>query len=262
MPRMPPPATESARRRVRRRDQRAAQRATRFAGLAVLGCVFVVTLALTAFGSSRPAAVRSVPAPAQRLLPTGPPGPVVVASQGDLRLQLPIARSRVTAIGYHGSGNGALALQPLGRQGNEGLLARLAHRIFGEASGGLVYYQLGGGAGPATSVLDVGAAPGTDVYAPVDGTVVGITDYVVSARPYGVRVDVQPSSAPSVILSITHLRLDPSLSVGSLLTAGGSKLGTLLDLSRVERQTLARYTQDAGNHVSLEVLPAATSALP
>ena len=37
---------------------------------------------------------------------------------------------------------------------------------------------------------------------------------------------------------------------------------TLLDLSRVEQQALARYTKDAGNHVSIEVRPAATLALP
>ena len=35
----------------------------------------------------------------------------------------------------------------------------------------------------------------------------------------------------------------------------------LFDL-RPERQALARYTQDAGNHVSVETHPVATLALP
>ena len=35
----------------------------------------------------------------------------------------------------------------------------------------------------------------------------------------------------------------------------------MLDLAPVERQALAGYTQDAGNHVSLEVFPAAALAL-
>jgi hypothetical protein len=46
------------------------------------------------------------------------------------------------------------------------------------------------------------------------------------------------------------------------VAAARSKIGTVLDFSGVERQALARYTQDAGNHVSVEVHPAATLALP
>jgi hypothetical protein len=46
------------------------------------------------------------------------------------------------------------------------------------------------------------------------------------------------------------------------VAAATSKIGTVLDFSRVERQALARYTQDAGNHVSVEVRPAATLAIP
>ena len=42
-----------------------------------------------------------------------------------------------------------------------------------------MYYQLNGG---ETDVLDVGAAPGTDVYAPVDGTVTGISDFILSVQ--------------------------------------------------------------------------------
>ncbi len=111
-------------------------------------------------------------------------------------------------------------------------------------------------------MLDVGAAPGTDVYTPVDGVVVGISDYVISGRRLGSRIDVQPSNEPSLVVSLTHLRSDPSLTVGAAVTASSSKIGTVLDFSRVERQGLARYTQDKGNHVSLEVHPAATLSIP
>jgi hypothetical protein len=257
MPPRPPGYAQRA-----RAEQRARHRARRFAGLGLLACILVVTALLTAFGSARPAAIRGVLAPPARLLPTGPPRPQIVAFQGSLRIQLPISQSRVTAIGYHAAGNGALALDPVGRQGNQGLFARLAHRIFGGPHGGLVYYQLDGGTGAQTGALDVGAAPGTDVYSPVDGTVVGLTEFVIDNRTFGVRVDIQPASAPSVLVSLTHLRSDPALSVGSSVAAGTSKIGTVLDLSSVERQGLARFTQDSGNHVSIEVHPAAALALP
>ena len=75
-------------------------------------------------------------------------------------------------------------------------------------------------------------------------------------------IDIQPASAPSLVVSLSHLRSDPALTVGTLVTAATSKIGTVLDFSRVERQALARYTQDAGNHVSVEVSPAATLAIP
>ncbi len=171
---------------------------------------------------------------------------------------MPVAQSRVTAVGYHATSGGALALSPVGRQANAGLLARAARRLLGTGGTGLSYYLLGGNDGPTTSVLNVGAPPGTDVYSPVDGTVVGITDYVISGRRRGARVDIQPSGAASIVVSLTHLRPDPALTVGSTVAAASSKVGTLLDLADVERQALARYTNDAGNHVALEVHPAAT----
>ncbi len=246
-----------------RRERRAARRAQRFAILALVGVIMVITLLLTAFGTGTSARVASTaPAPAERLLPTGPPVPLILALQGALRLQLPIAQSKVTAVGYHAAGEGTLALHPLGRQSNAGLLSRLTHRIFGGGQSGLGWYQLDGGSGPQTSSLDVGAAAGTDVYSPVDGKIVGITSYVVNNRVYGRRIDIEPAAAPAIVVSVTHLRPDSSLTVGSSVAARTSRLGTLLDLSRVEKQALARYTNDAGNHVSVEVHPSVSLSLP
>ena len=73
---------------------------------------------------------------------------------------------------------------------------------------------------------------------------------------------MQPSGNPSIVVSLTHLRPDPSLTVGSPVAATTSKLGTILDFAGVERQALARVTQDSGNHVAMEVHPAATLSIP
>ena len=107
----------------------------------------------------------------------------------------------MTAIGYHAAGDGALALDPVGRQANEGLLSRVARRLFGGGSEGLRYYQLGGAEGPSTAALDVGAAPGTDVYSPVDGTIVGITTSMLRGKVFGARIDVQPANEPALVVS-------------------------------------------------------------
>lgn len=197
----PPPKQVEQARRARRRRAAGNQRARRVALLLAASAAIGVTLLLTAFGSESTSQVPTAPAPAQRLLPSGPPRPQVVALHEQLRIQMPISQTRVTAIGYHGVSNGALPLEPVGRQANEGVLARLVRRIAGTGDSGISYYKLGGD-GPETAVLDVGAAPGTDVYSPVDGTVVGITSYVVSERRLGSRIDIQPSSAPSLVVSL------------------------------------------------------------
>lgn len=202
----------------------------------------------------------AAPAPATRLLPAGPPRPQVLALQGSIRLLLPV--SRVTAVGYHASADGALALRPVGHQVNQGLVGRLARSLFGTGGGdGLRYYLLGGGAGPATASLDVGAPVGTDVYSPVDGRVVAITPYILAGKRMGAEIDIQPSGNPSLVVALTHLRPDPNLNVGTTLSATTSKVGTILDFTKVERQALAQVTQDAGNHVAIEVHPA-TLSLP
>jgi len=260
---MPPPRARGQARRTSKARAAARRRARRIAALIAVSIALVVTFLLTAFGSGSPApTVLTRPAPATRLLPTGQPRPQPVALRGDLTLLLPIDQSRVTAIGYHAAGGGALALEPVGRQANEGLLSRVARKLFGGGERGLTYYELGGDEGPSTAVLDVGAAPDTDVYSPVDGTVVGITPYTLRGETYGARIDVQPTAAPALVVRLTHLRPDPALTVGSSVAASVSKIGTIIDFSGVENQALARYTQDAGNHVSTELHPAASLALP
>ena len=217
---------------------------------------------LSAFGGSgHTTQAPPVSAATRLLLPAGPPSPQIVAAIGNLRIQEPVSQSRITAVGYQGGSEGALALGPVGTQANEGLIRRLLHTVVGGSSAKPRWYQLPGGTGPSTSALEIGAAAGTDVYSPVDGSIVGITDVVLNGRPYGSTIDIQPSGAPSLVVTVSHVRVDPSLAVGSAVTSGGSKLGQVVDFSRVEKQALARYTNDTGNHVVVEVHASATLQL-
>jgi len=249
-----PRSRRAARHRARR--QRAQHRARRLAVIGIVAALALVTLILTAFGSSSPD--RAATSATTTSVATGvAPEPEVLATVGNLQIRLPIAAEAVTAIGFHGADGGAMELDPIGRQANEGLLARLWRKIAGSAQEGPVWFQLEGG--PGTEVLDVGAAPGTDVYAPVDGTVVSISDFVIDGKPFGSRVDVRPSAAPSLIVQLSHLEPDPSLAVGSPVTASSSKLGTVVDVAAVERQALARHAGARGNNVAIDVHPAAGS---
>ncbi len=251
VPRDMPSSRLNGRRRVERRQVRVARRARLLALLVVLSAVFLVALGLTAFGGG--GTVRtSVIIPSRGLATTAQtqPTPEIVALRGSVSLQLPISQHRVTAIGYHSAHDGALSLKPVGHQANEGLVQRIVHGIFGGGGGSPRWYQLGGG---GTSAIDVGAPVGSDVYAPVDGTVVAIRPFIVEGRAYGSEIDIQPQTAPSLLVGVTQLAADPALTVGTTVVSGATKLGRVADLAAIEHQALARYTNDAGNHVTVEV---------
>ena len=225
--------------------------------MAVIGVLAVATLALTAFDgeSSAPAVSRPAPLP----VTSAPPDSQVLAAVGNLRIASPVAQGGVTAVGFHGSAEGALELKPVGPQRNEGLLARLWRRITGASKSGLPWYQLSGG---PLRTLDVGAVTGTDVYAPVDGTVVAIRDQVVSGNVVGAEIELRPTLAPSLVVSIQNVRPDRQLTVGANVAAGASKLGTVTNISRHERQALGRYAAEGGNNVAIQVYPSASLGVP
>jgi hypothetical protein len=264
VPRMAQPEAQGLAYRAAEREQIRARvrRSRRTAALLVAACVSLVLLLLTAFGTGGVASIARGPAPAERLLPAGPPRAQVIAMQDTLRIQMPINQSRVTAIGYHASGSDVLALQPVGSQANAGILERLFHRLFGQSGSEIRYYQLGGGVGPQTGGLDVGAPVETDVYSPVDGSVIAISDLIVNGKAYGVRIDIQPSGNPGVVITVENLKPDPALTVGSTISAGRTKIGRVIDLSSVEQAALARHTQDKGQHVHIEVHAASGIASP
>jgi len=252
-----PSSRPNGRRRVERREARAARRARRFALLVLLAAVLVVSLLVTAFGGGATHAPPALsPASVEKAPPRTRPFPEIVAVRGAVRLQLPIAQSRVTAIGYHAANDGALTLTPSGHQANEGLVQRVVHAVFGGNGGGNPrWYELAGG---GTSALDVGAHVGTSVYSPVDGTVVAITPFVVEGHHYGSEIDIEPQSSPSLVVAVSQVKADPALTVGSSVVSGATRLGSVVNLAVVEHQALARYTNDSGNHATVEVRPAAT----
>ncbi len=254
-------ATGYRRPQPRRGPSRAARRARRRAILLLVGLGVLVVLAFAAFRSDGSHIVgMSPPASSSRLLEAlTPPTGLVLASTGGLQISSPVNERVITAIGYHGAGDDALALDPVGRQANEGLFARVFHRVFGGGGGGVAYYQLGGGSGPSTGALDIGAAPATDVYSPVDGTVVGLRDYVLNGQKYGSVIDIQPTREPSVVLSVSHVEADPALTVGSTLARSTSKIGRIVDFSGVEHLALARFTRDAGDYAEIVVRPAGSA---
>jgi hypothetical protein len=73
----------------------------------------------------------------------------------------------------------------------------------------------------------------------------------VNGTQFGVRLDIRSQEAPSLVVSLSNVVADPALHVGSALTASVSLVGQVIALSRVEQQALARFTNDAGDHVAV-----------
>jgi hypothetical protein len=243
-----------------RADRRRAQARARWFALAIaVGVLGVVTLVFTAFDDSASSVSASAPQPPPLPVTSAPPEPQNLATVGNLFIQSPVAQGGITAVGFHGAENGALVIQPVGPQANEGLLARLWRRITGTSPTGLAWYQLEGG---DLRALDVGAVAGTDVYSPVDGTVVAIRDHVIAGRVVGAEIELRPTAAPSLVVAIENVKPDRALTVGANVAAGSSKLGRVVDIRRVEEQALAKVATDGGNNVSIQVHTSAALGIP
>lgn len=221
--------------------------------------IVLIVLMLSAWTGGRPSPLGSLPGGSR--LASDKAIPIVVARVNELPINLPVAPAAVTAIAYHSSPD-TVAMSPEGSQANEGLLARTFHAIVGSNSGRLNYYKLSGGIGTDDGALDVGAAAGTDVSAPVDGKIVRIAPYVVNGYRMGKRIDIRPDADATLIVSMTRLRADPLLAIGKPVTSGVTRMGSVIDFSMLEHQQLAHYSGDVGNHVTIEIFPAATSIFP
>ena len=184
----------------------------------------------------------------------------MLATVGNLRVQSPVAQGGVTAIGLHGSEDGALVLKPVGPQVNEGLLARLWRRITGATRSGLAWYQLSEGRCARST-----SAPSREPTSTRRSTEPSsrIRDQIISAARSVPEIELRPveprrrSSSRSRTCGPI-----PSLTVGANVAAGSSKLGTVTDISRFERQALERYAADGGNNVAIQVFPSATLGVP
>ena len=71
-----------------------------------------------------------------------------------------------------------------------------------------------------------------------------------------------PGGRPMPAQAWLRGRPDPALTVGMTVSAGRTKIGRIFDLSSVEQAALARYTQDRGQHVHIEVHAAGSLAVP
>ena len=172
----------------------------------------------------------------------------MIARAEGVEVHLPVDPERVTAIAFH----------PIDDPSGVALAS----------SGAVTIHQSGrrDRVGPETAGLDVGAPAGTTVYAPVDGVIASVSDYMVSGRIEGYELTITPAIAASgLVLRVTHLGDRDNgerPSVGTPVRAGVTPLGTVHDFTGVVEQELSQFTSDEGNHVDLELIRTAGGADP
>jgi hypothetical protein len=216
----------------------------------LISVVGALALAVIAFPFAGIGGDDRSPAPVADPVPPGTieterPAAVVIARADATELLLPIAQDRVTAIVFRAVDNPeARELAP-----GEGFSFEMA--------------EIAGASGPETAGVDVGAPAGTPVYAPIDGRIASVSDYLVAGRVEGFELLIEPSRGASLAVRVTQL--DPfdgeRPQIGARVSAGaGTPIGRVRDLSRVAELPVGRFTADAGNSVHMEVL--ATGNIP
>ena len=240
---MPPLTREQLayRRSVTRRHRRHRHRRALIAVGVPLVAVAMLVLALGLIGGRSSGSSQPLAAPVSTPpISAGRPPDLVIARGEGVAVNLPIDPRAVTAA----------AFRPIGD------LTAVAM----ESSGAIAIEQADrrDRPGPATAGLDVGAAAGTPVFAPVDGVVVSVADYKVGGRIEGFENSIAPDVASrGVLVRITRLDdLDRGkrLRVGQAVQAGETPIGRVRDMSSMGRQEFAQFTSDSGNHVHLELI--------
>jgi murein DD-endopeptidase MepM/ murein hydrolase activator NlpD len=105
--------------------------------------------------------------------------------------------------------------------------------------------------GPADSAADVGAPPGSPVYAPLDGKVIEIKPYQLYGRYDDVEIHIQPEGRPDLDLVLIHVA-DPLVEVGDEVVAGKTRVASVRKLSDQMSLQLAEYTP-GGDHVHMQL---------
>lgn len=111
-------------------------------------------------------------------------------------------------------------------------------------------------AGPRMSAIDCGAAAGSQVYAPVSGTVVLVKQYKLYDKYDDYIVHIQPDGKPNLDVCMIHLT-DPTVQAGDQVIAGVTPVAKVRDVYALigEQMQLKEYTAegDNGNHTHIQV---------
>ncbi len=185
------------------------------------------------------------------------------AEVGSIDLHLPVDPSAITALAFHqASGDRARAMGALvpdvpdeAAEDPAAIAAMTAEAAIAESDiwGGacLRLWRSGRGGTPDTAA-DIGAAPGTDVFSPVTGTVVEVRPYLLYEKYDDIEIHIRPDGADDLDVVLIHVT-DASVEAGDRVVGGVTRIAAIRQMSGLIELQLAGYTGDGGDHVHIQV---------
>ncbi len=262
-------------RRNREARRRAARRRSRIVGATVvivaLGALAVgwqFTSGQRASGSTVAEAVSAEDrpgAPGGAVVRAANPAPAPTpyfASYKKLKLRLPVAVADLTEVGFHQASyayarhldthlseadNGDAKKARSTKRDLTAQSSAADAELVGEA---LVMWR--SRPGKPDSAADVGADPGSDVFSPVDGTVVKVKEFDLYGKYPDYEIHIQPAGYPGLDLVLIHVD-DLSCAPGDRVAAGVTRIAAVRKLDKRVRPQLRSYTDNGGHHTHLQI---------
>ncbi len=199
--------------------------------------------------------------------PLRDPTPVFAAYRS-LNLRLPVDPGDITAVAFHqASGNEALHMDSLVPDADMAAAAKVkavapstSATYSAESSGAIETVWKGqvlrlwrsNRSGKPDTAVDVGADPGTTVYAPVTGTVLQVRAYKLYNKYPDYEIHIRPDGWPEVDVVLIHVD-DISVTVGDHVVGGASRVACVRKMSDKIDIQLGGYTANGGDHVHVQL---------
>lgn len=195
------------------------------------------------------------------MYPHPDPTPIFARYKG-LELRLPVQLEDLTEVGFHQASYAyALHLKThLPTADTDATKkAKSTHRDLSKQSKSATATLVGqkvvmwrSRPGKPDTAADIGAAPGSDVLAPVSGTVIKVKRYKLYGKYTDYEIHISPYGFPKldcVMIHITNVCVKP----GDKVTAGITCVGAVRKLSDREDLQLGEYTRGGGDHTHIQL---------
>jgi len=188
-------------------------------------------------------------------VPEREPTPVIATCEGT-DVHLPIDTAQVTVVAFHqASYPDALHLAATVPDADaDALAAAIANGTVVEDAwdGTCIRLWRTNRTGPPDTAIDVGAAAGTPVYAPVTGTVVDVKAYLLYQKYNDFEIHIRPDGCNTAAVVLIHVA-GPTVAVGDHVVGGVTSVAVVRRLADKFTLQLGAYTTNGGDHVHVQM---------
>jgi len=186
----------------------------------------------------------------------------IFASYRSLKLHLPVSVADLTELGFHQASYAyarRLKTKLPDADMTDAKKDRSTHRDKAEQKAGTNALLTGAvlrmwrnRPGKPDTAVDVGANPGSDVFAPLSGTVVKVKAFDLYGKYSDYEIHIQPDGYPTIDCVMIHLD-DVSCAPGDRVIAGVTRIAAVRKLAKGVGPQLRSYTTNGGHHTHVQL---------